>query len=63
MATGVAIIGSTNSVRARPRSLKFEAKQTAAQTPSSIGATTVPTVNQTVRMIAHRNRSSCSILA
>ena len=41
IATGVAIIGSTNSVRASPRSRNCEAKHTAAHTPSSIGAITV----------------------
>src|SRR6476620_4130899 len=63
MATGVAIIGITKRVRASPRSLNCDAKQTAAQTPSTSGATTEAAVNQSVRIVAHLKRSSSSILA
>ena len=61
IATGVAIIGSTNMVRASPRNLKFEAKQTAAQTPSISGAMTDAAVNTECRTTAHWKRSSCSM--
>src|SRR3978361_1467842 len=62
MATVVAIIGSTNSVRAMPRPRKLEAKQTAAHTPRMTGKTTEAAVNTKVRAISHWKRSSVSIL-
>ena len=63
IATGVAIIGNTNKVRARPLPLKLLEKQTAAQTPNTSGAITEAAVKYSVRHTPLRNRSSWSIFA
>ena len=58
MATGVAIIGRMNTVRAKPRSGKLRWKHTAAATPSTTGKNTDSAVKYSVRTTDQRNRSS-----
>ena len=61
MATGVAIIGRMNTVRASPRKAKRWLKHTAANTPSTVGRITASTVKYSVRAIAHKKRSSSAM--